>query len=297
MNLRPLGSTGLRVSHVGVGCWQLGGDGWGSVSSLDVQAAVLRALELGVHVLDTAPIYGFGQSEELLGRMLSARRGETIEATVVISKAGLVWDDQRRVRHDNRPESLRAQLEGTLRRLRRERLDVLLLHWPDPSVPLEESVAALDALRGEGKIRAWGLSNFPAGEVLRLARTDMVLEYPSNVLKTYAKEARVAALAGEELLASGAAGACGFIAYDVLARGLLGGRYSASTRFGKRDLRARDDRFSPESFSQNLESARRMPSAVAAIRGVLENPSVSCALVGIKTLAQAEEMGTVPFPM
>lgn len=294
MNPRPLGSSGLDVAPVGFGCWQLGGDGWGTLSARAVQTAILRAIDLGLNVFDTAPIYGFGQSEDLLGRTLSGRS----ERVVVVSKVGLVWDHRKVVRHNHRPESLRAQLEGSLQRLRREPLDLLLLHWPDPAVLLDDSVAVLDSLRSQGKIRAWGLSNFPAADVIRIRRPDVVLEYPSNALKLYAQESRAAAVAGEELLGALDSTAPGFIAYDVLARGLLGGRYTEAKRFGKRDLRTRDDRFSATEFPGNLQRARRIselarrlgtPPAALAIRAVLERAGVACALVGFKTSTQVEE--------
>ncbi len=108
MRYRPLGSTGMVVSEVGFGSWQLGGEGWGAFRSEDGLRAVRRALDLGVSLFDTAPVYGFGRSEELLGKAL----GRDIEKVTVISKAGLVWDEDRRVAHDNRPEAIRRSLDG-----------------------------------------------------------------------------------------------------------------------------------------------------------------------------------------
>lgn len=290
--LRPLGSTGLEVSPVGFGCWQLGGEGWGRYSLKETQSAVRRAVELGVNVFDTAPIYGFGRSEELLAGALEKDR----DRVVIVSKVGLVWDAQRRVRHDNRPGALREQLEGSLERLRRQTLDVLLLHWPDPQVPLLESVAALQGFQQQGLIRAWGIANHAARELEPLAEVPLVLAYPLNAARIHATESADVARAGEELLARRRPH-WGFLAHDVLARGLLGGAYDDTTSFGKRDLRSRDARFAPAAFQANLARARawlqerqahsRAPAA-AAIRAVLEIPGVSCCLVGIKNPAQIE---------
>jgi aryl-alcohol dehydrogenase-like predicted oxidoreductase len=298
MNLRPLGSTGLHVSEIGFGCWQLGGVGWGKVSARDAKAAILRALEAGVNLFDTAPIYGFGRSEELLGETLRAAGREAL----VVSKGGLVWDDHKRVLHDNRPLSLRRQLEDSLRRLGRDAIDVYLLHWPDSAVPLAESAAALESLRGEGKLRAWGLSNFPAAEVVALGVPGvrgLVLEHPLNWLGQYAAEYQASAAAGAELLDLSCRGKWGFLAFDVLARGLLGGRYDEKTAFGKRDLRSRDARFAGGAFEVNLARARKLaalarelevsPAALAA-RAVLSKAGISACIVGMKSPTQVDEL-------
>ncbi len=298
MNLRPLGSTGLQVSEIGFGCWQLGGVGWGKVSARDARAAVVRALAAGVNLFDTAPIYGFGRSEELLGETLRAAGREAL----VVSKGGLVWDDRKRVLHDNRPLSLRRQLEETLRRLGRDAIDVYLLHWPDPAVPLAESAAALESFRGEGKLRAWGLSNFPAADVMALGAagaSGLVLEYPLNGLGQYAAEYQASAAAGAELLERSSRKKWGFLAFDVLARGLLGGRYDEKTAFGRRDLRSRDARFAGGAFEKNLARVRKLaalarelevsPAALAA-RAVLDRPGISACLAGMKTLQQVDDI-------
>ncbi len=141
MRRLKLGPTELLVSELGFGCWQLGGKGWGSYSLRDVVSAIECAVQRGVNLFDTAPVYGFGRSEEILGKTL-ARFGEEC---VVISKGGLVWDRSRRIAHDCRPESLREQLMGSLKRLRRDRLDAYVLHWPDPDVPVRESVSSLES--------------------------------------------------------------------------------------------------------------------------------------------------------
>jgi aryl-alcohol dehydrogenase-like predicted oxidoreductase len=290
----PLGNTGIDVTRLGFGCWQLGGKGWGLKSGDDPIAAVGRALELGVNLFDTAPIYGFGHSEERLGKALPA----AAEDVVIVSKGGLVWDSLKRVAHDNRPASLRVQLEGTLKRLRRERLDIFLLHWPDRSVPLLESAAALEALRDEGKIRAWGVSNFDAADVLSITSRSLILEYPVNCIERYDDEYQASAKAAAELLPLAESRAWGGLAFDSLARGLLGGHPKASASFGKRDIRSRDSRYCADTLTGNLLRAGKVaalarslgvPVPALAIRAVLERPGVTACIVGMKGPGQVDE--------
>lgn len=303
MTRRPLGRTGLHVSEVGFGCWQLGGVGWGKSRGDAMVRAVQRALELGITVFDTAPVYGLGRSEELLAKALGARSSEA----TIISKGGLSWDARGRVAHDNSPEGLARQLEGSLRRLRRETIDVYLLHWPDPAVPLEASIQAIHEFIQAGRVRAWGLSNFPADEVRTVAvgrpepameRAGPVLEYPRNVGASYAPEYRDAAAAGESLLPDALRNEWGFLAFDVLQRGLLAGKCGDGARPGKRDVRSRDDRFTGAALTEGIERASRLrnlalragASATAlAVRAVLNVRGVTCCLVGIKTPRQVEE--------
>ncbi len=248
MRYRPLGPTGLVVSEVGFGCWQLGGRGWGRVRAGEAIHAVHEAIDAGINLFDTAPVYGFGRSEELLARALRGSR----DPRVIVTKGGLAWDARGRVRHDNRPEALVRGAEESLARLRRDRIDVLLLHWPDPQVPLAESIGALEDLRRRGKILAWGLSNFPAADVLALDPPPPVLEYPANILDRYAQEYEAAARAGRELIELAPERGWGVIVFDVLMRGLLGGCYDAAR----------------------------------AIRDLLEAPGIASCLVGFKNPGQ-----------
>jgi len=289
----PLGNTGIRITRLGFGCWQLGGKGWGLKAGDDPLAAVGRALELGINLFDTAPVYGFGRSEEHLGKALSGAKD-----VVIASKGGLVWDSLKRVAHDNRPASLRVQLEGTLKRLRRERLDIFLLHWPDPAVPLAESAGALEVLRDEGKIRAWGVSNFGAADVLSITSSRLLLEYPVNCIDRYDEEYQCSAKAAVQLLPLAESRRWGVLAFDSLARGLLGGRPKAGVSFGKRDLRSRDSRYATDAFRGNLLRAGKVaavarslgvPVPALAIRAVLERPGVTACIVGMKGPGQVDE--------
>lgn len=301
---RRLGRTGMSVSEVGFGCWQLGGTGWGAVDAREALSAIHTALDCGVNLFDTAPVYGHGRSEELLGRAL----GGAGEDLVVVSKGGLVVTSDGKVRHDNSRESLSQGVDSSLRRLGRDRIDVFLLHWPDPAVPLEDAAETLRDLHQEGKIGAWGLSNFPVENVLRLASSRVeegsggsagpVLEHPLNLLGEYSQEHQEAGREGEQLRTLAQRCDLGFLAFDVLARGMLGGRYDASTTFGKRDVRGRDRRYRREAFALHLHRVRRfeslagqwgLPPSALAVRGILELPGVTSCLVGMKTSVQVRE--------
>ena len=277
------------VERIGVGGWQLGLKGWGHVTERDAVAALVEAHAAGMRLFDTAPIYGLGHSEELLGESL-ADAGDEV---TIVTKGGLVWDSRGRVGHDNRPESLRSQLEASLRRLRRDAVDVYLLHWPDAAVPLDDSIAALETLRTEGRLRRWGLSNHARSDVERLAArtwpTQPVLQFAWNLLGNDEADLGEAARRAK----------CGTIAYDILARGLLGGRYSTATRFGKKDVRRRDARFAPAELEGNLarvETVRQVaqrlgrPCAAVALRAALDLSGADTCIVGMKTPAQALEI-------
>ena len=170
---RPLGSSGIDITPVGFGAWAIGGGGWsfgwGPQDDTASLAAMRRALELGVNWIDTAAVYGLGHSEELVGRLL--RELPRDARPFVFTKGGLVWDDQNRMGEPRRvlkPESIRLQVEGSLRRLGVERIDLYQLHWPDDSgTPVEDSWEMMTRLVEEGKVRAAGVSNFDVGLLAR----------------------------------------------------------------------------------------------------------------------------------
>ncbi len=299
VQLRSCGGSALKVSELGVGCWQLGGRGWGRVSQRDVVAALVLACERGVNLFDTAAVYGFGVSETLLGQALKQFR----TAAVVVSKGGLVWDWRRRVRHDASPESLRQQLEASLVRLGRDHIDLYLLHWPDAQTPLEASVEALDGFVDAGLIRAWGVSNHSDDLVAqavtaatpRPGAAAPVIELPLNALDFYPRAYRTSAAAGAELMRLAVAHGLGVIAFDVLARGYLARPEVSSP--GRRDVRREDERFCAPPLHQTVQRARFFELAAAlgvapaalAVRATLSRPGVSSALVGVKSTQQLEE--------
>ncbi|MCH2372587.1 MAG: aldo/keto reductase [Planctomycetes bacterium] len=294
-----LGSTGLVVSEVGFGCWQLGGRGWGKYSLGEVVASIEEALDAGINLFDTAPVYGFGVSEELLGKTLAPRANDV----VVVTKGGLVWDDTGNVRHDASPESLRTQLEASLKRLRREKLQVYLLHWPDERVPLAESIDALEAFRQEGLVDVCGLSNVTLDQLhgvqARCPGTVNTLELPLNVLERYANEFDGVTQDLPELLDTANRDDLGVIAFDVLARGFLTRDDDQAARLGRRDLRRNDRRFADPAIDAELHERKArvrawahshgVPPSAVAIRAILDRPGVTSCLVGMKCRAHLRD--------
>lgn len=300
MHYRMLGSSPLQVSVIGFGCWQAGGYYWGQVDEREWLAAVHRALDSGVNLFDTADFYGFGRAEEWLAKALGRRRQEAIIAT----KVGLVSRDGRRdfgssqllelEEHIGKDLSRRHVIEtaeASLRRLRTDVIDLYLLHWPDPATPIEETMAALEELFQAGKIRAAGCCNFPV-DLMQQATARFPLQahqLPYSVLHRGAEEA---------LLPACRAGGIGVIAYWVLCKGLLSGKYTGQSTFGDDDWRHYDPLFQGEAYQRNLKMVARLREIAAgegitagqlAIAWALQQPGISSAIIGAKTAMQAVE--------
>ncbi len=297
----PVPRTEFRISELGFGGWQLGGHGWGKTPAAPAREAIAEALDAGINLFDTAPVYGFGRSEELLGKALGRAAGP-----VVVSKGGLTWDDHRRVRHDARPESLSRQCEESLRRLGRDRIELYLLHWPDAGVPVSESCGALEDLRLRGLVGAWGVSNVTAAQLGVLlgesgsperALRPAIIQHPVNTLEAYAAEYENVARDSSKTIALAEREGIPIVAFDILARGLLAGRTTVAG-LGRRDLRRRDRRFDAEANAEIVARARGsiaraqangLPPAAVAIAGALARPGVASALVGMRSPRQLRE--------
>jgi aryl-alcohol dehydrogenase-like predicted oxidoreductase len=283
MKTTTLGSTGVQVSRICYGAWQLAGD-WGGLDERAAIGAIHHARSLGVNFFDTAAVYGWGASERLLGRALAddlrARREEIMLAT----KGGLRRLDDGSVVRDAGYAALRAGVEASLRNLGVEHIDIYQLHWPDPDTPPQESAAALGELVDEGKIRFAGLSNHGVDAMRAFAEVRPVdtLQPPYSLIQRAAEEDVLPYCEREGI---------GVFVYGPLAHGLLGGAMTTTTRFGDDDWRARSPLFDGEPFRRNLEVvgrlgelARELGSSVAqlAIAWVLAHPAVDAAIVGAR---------------
>lgn len=281
------------VSRVGLGTWAIGGWMWGGADDAASIATVRGAVEQGINLIDTAPVYGFGHSEEIVGRALQGIRDQAVIAT----KVALQWkpDGSGGVRRNSTPERIRQEVEDSLRRLRTDRIDLYQVHWPDTLVPFEETAAALERLRLEGKILAIGVSNYAPAQMDRFATAALLasVQPPFNLFER-AIEADVLPYAKDRKLV--------VLAYGALCRGLLSGRMQVGTRFGGDDLRQSDPKFQPPRFAQyiaavqaldQLARERHGKSVLAlAIRWVLDKgPTV--ALWGARSPAQLQGIGEV----
>lgn len=249
MEYVELGDTELRASRVGLGTWAIGGMMWGGTDEADGVRTIHAALEGGINLLDTAPVYGFGRSEEIVGR--AVREWGNRQEVLIATKAGLDWSSGS-VRRNSAPERIRREAEDSLRRLRTDYLDVLQIHWPDPAVPIADTARILAELFREGKIRAIGVSNYSPEQMdaFREAAPLHTSQPPLNVFEPGAL-ADVIPYCREHGITP--------LTYSALCRGLLSGRMEPDTEFPEGDLRREGDpKFQPPRFGQYLQAVDRL---------------------------------------
>jgi len=235
------------ASRVAVGTWAIGGWMWGGSDEKSAIATIRAALDLGINVIDTAPAYGFGRAEEIVGRALAGgRRANTIIAT----KVGLEWRDGQVFRNSS-PARLRAELEDSLRRLQTDVIDLYQVHWPDESVSLEESAATLAGFQREGKIRAIGVSNFSPAQMdrFRSAAPLSAVQPPYNLFEREIER---------DILPDAKRYGLTVLAYGALCRGLLTGKITDKTTYEGDDLRKVDPKFRPPRLQEYLTAVGRL---------------------------------------
>lgn len=295
MQTRKLGNSDLNLTPVGYGAWAVGGSGWqyawGSQDDSDSIAAIHRALELGVNWIDTAAVYGLGHSEEVVARALKSWSGPR---PYVFTKCGLRWDSKGEVRKVLNADSIRGEVEDSLRRLSTDVIDLYQIHWPpDPdSSELEEGWSTLAELQREGKVRWIGVSNF---DVQQLRRAQAI----APVTSLQPRYSLVHPEIEDEILPYCLRQGIGVVVYSPMASGLLTG---AMTRERATDLPQDDWRrghpdFTEPNLSRNLALvavlrviAKRHKRGVGevAIAWTLHNPAVTGAIVGARNAKQAE---------
>ncbi len=294
MKLRRLAGTDLELSVVGVGCWAMGGLWWGDdVRDEDSIAAVRRALDLGINWFDTAPLYGHGHADEILVRALGSRLRDVVVAT----KVGVRWDGEgMHARSDLTPAHVRADIESSLQRLGLERLDLVQVHWPcELGTPIGDTLAELYRLRDEGKVRYIGLCNYNAATLRQAATAGGIdtLQTPYSMLRREF-EAELQPLV---LDFPGRNEPLSTLAYEPLCRGLLTGKFNATSRFAESDLRARDDRFQGSRMLRALTIVSRLQLLAKrhgatlpalAIAWALRQPGITLAIAGAKRPEQVE---------
>ena len=263
MNTRPLGNSNLHITPVGFGAWALGGGdwqfGWGSQEDRDSIAAIHRALELGVNWIDTAAVYGLGHSEEVVAQALAEWPGQ---APYVFTKCGMVWDDQRKVDYSLREESIRRECEHSLRRLRRDVIDLYQIHWPvDELAETEAGWSALAQLQKEGKVRWIGVSNFSREELEGAQAIAPItsLQPPYSLLKRGIETEQLPWCEAHD---------AGVIVYSPMASGLLTGAMTRdrAAKLPSNDWRSRNAEFQEPKLSANLTLAERLRGGSGASR-------------------------------
>lgn len=302
MEYRAFGQTGIQISAIGLGCWEIGG-GYGSIEETDFTKAVNRALDLGINSIDTAEAYGMGASEQALARALGPRRHEA----VITTKFGVGYADRTNNRDSTRARIV-ASIEKSLTNLQTDYVDVYMVHWPDRETPFDETMQALDDLVKQGKVRAVGISNFRLEQIktsMQTRRVD-VAQYCWNMFDRRMQQ---------EIFPYCQEQGIGVMAYGSLAYGVLSGTMTADMDFGKGDWRGRGGRmgslnlfqhiFGPDCFAHNLQAVEEIKGIAArygktlpqfALRWTLSNPAVSTALVGCRNAAEVEEnMGALDW--
>jgi aryl-alcohol dehydrogenase-like predicted oxidoreductase len=287
-----LGNTGMEISRVGLGAWAIGGAeyewGWGEQDDDESIAAIHRALDLGVNWIDTAAQYGFGHSEQVVGRAIAALD----EKPFIFTKGGLPEGPDRATLHSLKRDSLRRELEGSLSRLGLEAVDLYQIHWPIPEEELEEGWSTLVEFRDEGLARHVGVSNFSVEQLRRAQAIAPVetLQPPYSLLDREA-EPEILPFCEEEGI--------GVIVYSPMASGLLTGKMTRERieSLPENDWRRRSEGFREPQLSRNLELVERLkrvaerhgvsPGAVA-VAWTLHNPAVDGAITGFRRPEQVE---------
>ncbi|MEX1024077.1 MAG: aldo/keto reductase [Planctomycetota bacterium] len=307
MERRRLGQSDLEIPSVTFGAWAIGGTMWGGSDDELAVAAIQAALEVGLVAIDTAPVYGFGRSERVVGRALAGGRAKD---AIVLTKAGLRWDSDdgqlafegpdetgtvRKIYFNSRPESVREECDASLARLGIERIDLFQIHWPDPTTPIAETMGALVDLIAAGKVRAVGVSNFSPAQMTEardaLGDVPLASDQPKYSLVARDIEHDVLPYAREHDV--------GLIVYSPIEQGLLSGKVTAARTFEETDNRSRRPTFRPVNRAlvngvlnevvQPIAAEHGATLAQTVIAWTIAQPGITSAIVGARNPEQVRE--------
>jgi aryl-alcohol dehydrogenase-like predicted oxidoreductase len=291
MELADIPGTSLKVSRVAIGTWAIGGWMWGGTDEAESIATIHAAIEHGINVIDTAPVYGFGRSEEIVGKAIA--EANLRSRVVIATKTGLEWESGKVFRNASRARIMQ-EVENSLRRLRTDYLDIYQVHWPDPLIAVEETADAMLTLFKQGKIRAIGVSNFSVSQMDRFrgAAPLHVLQPPYNLFERGIEA---------DLLTYCAKNGIATLGYGALCRGLLSGRMRADTVFDGDDLRRNDPKFRQPRFAQYIAAVEKLDQLAQrfgkrvihlAVRWMLDQ-GITTALWGARRPDQLEPVDEV----
>ena len=290
MEKHRLGSSDLLITRIGVGAWAIGGGnwefGWGAQEDAQSVAAIEAALDAGVNWVDTAAVYGLGHSEEIVARAVAGRTA----APLVFTKCSMVWGAERKISRSLKRESLARECEASLKRLKRETIDLYQIHWPDPEPDIEEGWMELARLKEQGKVRWIGVSNFDVEQMKRATAIAPItsLQPPYSLLRREIEES---------ILPYTQQHGIGVIAYSPMASGLLSGAMTREriAKLPENDWRSRHPNFREPLLSRNLRLACLLREIGArhgrtagevAIAWTLRHPAVTAAIVGVRSAQQ-----------
>ncbi len=310
MEYRQFGKTEIQIPVVIFGGWAIGGWYWGGTDEAISIKAIQKAIDLGINCIDTAPVYGFGLGEEIVGKAIKGKRNEVIIAT----KCGLRWDSEEGefffdtyfngkryyVYRNNRKKSIIEECERSLKRLGTDYIDIYQIHWPDKTTPIDESLEALTILQEQGKIRAFGVSNF---DINLLKETVKYTRVESDQVKFSLIDRSIV----NELAPFCIENQISILAYSPLEQGLLTGKITMETEFKSGDLRKKQFWFQPENRKKVLDALEKIKPiakeknvtlAQLVINWTFSQPGVTSAIVGARTPEQVEEnAGAVSFKL
>jgi aryl-alcohol dehydrogenase-like predicted oxidoreductase len=292
MEQRRIGDSGLECSALGFGTWEMSTTMYGHIDVQEATRAVQSAIDHGITLFDTAEVYGPFHSEEILGKALGARRREI----VLVTKVGYTFDGNKIAARDSSPAHITTHTEECLRRLNTDVIDLLLIHWPDHKTPNADVVGGLENMKQDGKIRAYGVSNFT---VPMMEECEQAGHLAANQVGYHLFDRRMEAA----VLPYCQAHDIGFMAYGTLGFGLLTGAFDEETTFVDWDWRSKGGAFGlplfeRENFLKELRVTRRLQElagdygytvAQLAIAWVLGHPAVSVALVGMRNEQELQE--------
>ena len=293
MEKRRLGNSGLELTTVGLGTWAMGGDdwafGWGPQDDAASRQAVHEAIDAGINWIDTAPVYGLGRSEQVVGEAIRDRRDELIVAT----KCGRVWDENRAIGKRLTKASVKQELEASLDRLGIDQVDLYQMHWPEPDEEIEEGWSAIGELIQEGKVKFGGVSNFSLEQLKRVHSIHPVtsLQPPYSMFRR-AIESDLLPFCREQQI--------GVIAYSPMQAGLLTGKFTreSAAALAETDWRKRSPYFNEPQLSVNLTTIERLrpiaernelTMAQLALVWLLRDAVMTAAIVGARKPGQIQE--------
>lgn len=295
MELHQLGQSKIKVSSIVLGTWAIGGSMWGGTNEQDSIAAIKASLEQGITTIDTAPVYGLGYSEEIVGKAIQGQRDRVVIAT----KCGWRWNEKEKSESlknsslftNGKPDSIQYECEQSLKRLGTDVIDLYQIHWPDPKTPIETSWAAMAQLKEQGKVRAIGVSNYTLEQLQKAHAIHPVdsIQSPYSLLKRDIEYDIIPFCKKNQI---------GVLAYSPLERGLLTGKITMETQFPKGDHRKERPIFALDVRERVLKALdlirpianrHHVTLAEIIINCTMHLPGITAVLVGARNAEQAIE--------